>query len=301
VAHASAASPIAMGAYIPGASWDAKRIDAHTAMVGTAPAIVMWYQDWAHADVNRFAAGTLDAVVARGAMPLVTWEPWDYTGGADQPAYSLAAINGGAHDDYIRGWARDAAAWGKPFYLRFAHEMNGTWYPWAVGVNGNTAADYVSAWKHVVAIFRQEGATNVRWVWCANVIFDGSAPLAQVYPGDAWVDWVALDGYNWGTSQDWSAWQSLVGVFGQSHNALAALTNKPMMISEVASAEVGGNKATWISRGFLTDLPKRLPRVRAVIWFDENKETDWRVNSSRASLDAYRRVAASAQYQGRLP
>ena len=297
----AAAAPIAFGAYIPGAQWDATQIDAYRSLVGTAPAIVMWYQDWAHADTSGFAAGSLDAVVARGAMPLVTWEPWDYAAGPNQPAYALGAINAGTYDAYIRGWARDAAAWGKPFYLRFAHEMNGNWYPWSVGVNGNTGADYVAAWRHVVAIFRQEGATNVRWVWCPNVIFDGSAPLATVYPGDAWVDWVALDGYNWGTSQTWSQWQSLTQVFAPSHDALAALTAKPMMIAEVASAEAGGDKANWIKRGFLTDLPKQLPRVRAVVWFNENKETDWRVNSSTSSLNAYRQVAASAQYKGRLP
>ena len=179
--------------------------------------------------------------------------------------------------------------------------MHGTWYPWSVGINGNTAADDVAAWRHVVTIFRQEGATNARWVWCPNVLFASSAPFATTYPGEAWVDWVALDGYNWGTSQPWSAWQSLTEVFKPSHDALAALTAKPMMIAEVASAEVGGNKANWLKRGLLTDLPKQLPRVRTIIWFNENREMDWRVNSSPATLGAYRQVAASSQYQGRLP
>ena len=301
VAQATAAAPIALGAYVPSAMWGASKIDAYRAQVGAAPAIVMWYQDWAHAEVNGFAAGSLDAVVARGAMPLVTWEPWNYTAGADQPDYALRTIIAGNHDAYIRAWAQDAAAWGQPFYLRFAHEMNGDWYPWAIGVNGNTADEYVAAWRHVVTIFREEGASNVRWVWCANVIYAGSVPLAQVYPGDAWVDWVALDGYNWGKSQSWSSWQSFTEVFKESYDALAVLTTRPLMISEIGSAEIGGNKATWITRGFLTDLPKRMPRVRAVIWFNENKETDWRVNSSAASLNAFRQVAAAAQFKGRLP
>ena len=297
----AAAAPIALGAYIPGAPGDSSQIDAYRARVGADPAIVMWYQDWAHGDSSRFSRSNFDAVSGRGAMPLLTWEPWNYADGVDQSAYSLKAIAAGNHDAYITEWARDAGAWGKPFYLRFAHEMNGTWYPWAAGVNGNTAADYVAAWQHVVTIFRQQGATNVRWVWCANVVYAGSTPLSQLYPGDAWVDWVALDGYNWGTSQSWSGWQSLANVFVASHNELARLTGKPMMISEVASAEAGGNKATWITQGFLTDMAKRLPRVRAIIWFNENKEADWHITSSTPAANAFNKVATSAQYKGRLP
>ena len=73
------------------------------------------------------------------------------------------------------------------------------------------------------------------------------------------------------------------------------------MIAETASTELGGDKAKWITQGLLTDVPSRFPRVRAVVWFQENKETDWRVNSSSSALAAYRKAASSSTYQGRLP
>ncbi len=300
--------PIALGAYIPGAPGDPAQIDQFTVLVGAVPAVVMWYQDWAHTGIREFNPVQMNAVVARGAMPMVTWEPWDYTAGISQPAYSLARIVAGAYDLYIRQWAQNAAAWARPMYLRFAHEMNGNWYPWCFGVNGNTAAQYVAAWRHIYAIFRQEGATNVRWVWSPNVssTINGrrrgvaTPQVAALYPGDAYVNWIALDGYNWGTTQSWSHWAGLATVFGTSYTSLTKLTSKPMMLAETASTELGGNKATWITQGFLTDIPARFPRVRAVIWFNENKETDWRVNSSSAALAAYRGVAKSAIYQGRL-
>lgn len=153
----------------------------------------------------------------------------------------------------------------------------------------------------MVTIFRQEGGSNVRWVWCANVVFDGSTPPNQLYPGDEWVDWVAIDGYNWGNTQSWSSWQSLADLFVPTHDEIGRLIGKPLMISEVSSTEKGGNKANWISQGFLTDMAKRLPRVRAVVWFNENKEADGEVNSSAASLRAWSKVATAAQYKGRLP
>ncbi|MHB8647336.1 MAG: glycoside hydrolase family 26 protein [Thermomicrobiales bacterium] len=307
-ARPRAVTPIALGAYIAGAPGDPTQIDQFTALVGAAPAVVMWYQDWAHSGVRDFNPTQMNAVTARNAMPMVTWEPWDSTAGVVQPAYSLHQIIAGAYDAYIHQWARAAAAWARPMYLRFAHEMNGNWYPWCSGVNGNTSAQYIAAWKHVHAIFQQERATNVRWVWSPNVSSATygrqrgavSTQLAALYPGDASVNWIALDGYNWGMSQSWSRWTDLATVFGASYTSLAKLTSKPMMLAETASTELGGNKAAWITQGFLTDIPARFPRVRAVIWFDENKETDWRVNSSPASLAAYRGVAQSAIYQGRL-
>ena len=295
----SGPAPLALGAWIPGAPGDASRIDAFRALVGAAPAVVHWYQSWAR--FAEFPTASFDAVVTRGATPMLTWEPWDTSAGVTQPAYALRAIVAGDHDAYLQRWARAAVAWGQTLYLRFAHEMNGNWYPWSIGVNGNSAADYVAAWRHVVDIFRAEGATRVRWVWCPNVAYTGSTPFSDAYPGDGYVDWLGLDGYNAGTSRPGSAWRSLRDVFAASHDALVALSPRPMMIAEVASAEEGGDKAAWIRAGLLTDLPAALPRVQAVVWFHENKEADWRVNSSSASLAAFAEVAASAAYGGRLP
>ena len=289
---------IALGAFIPEAPAMASAIDGYTRVVGVSPAIVMWYEDWAH---NGFDPALMQTVAARGATPLVTWDPWDWSGDAiDQPAYSLSAIAAGGHDDYVRRWATAAAAWGRPLYLRFAPEMNGVWAPWEAFVNGNTPADYVAAWRHMVNIFRQQGATNVRWVWCPNVIASDALTFAPFYPGDAYVDWVGLDGYNGGTALLWGGWLSVSQLFGPSYGVLTALTSKPVMIGETASAEAGGDKAAWITQGLLTDLPAQFPAVRAMVWFDGVKETDWRVNSSPAALAAFRQVAASPLYQGSL-
>ncbi|MGH2586244.1 MAG: glycoside hydrolase family 26 protein [Dehalococcoidia bacterium] len=295
------AAPIALGAYISGAPASPAQIDAYTSLTGVAPSVVMWYVGWGASDHGEFDPAEMNAVTAHGAIPMVTWMPWDHERGPTQPTFSLKTIVTGNHDAYIRRWAAAAAAWGQPLYLRFAHEMNGTWYPWSPGLNGNTSADYIAAWRHVHGIFQQEGAGNVRWVWSPNVLTHGAGPFTEVYPGDAYVDWVALGGYNFGPTQPYQVWRSLAEVFGHSYDALAAMTSKPMMIAETASAEIGGNKAGWITRGLLSEVPSRLPRVRAVIWFHENKEADWRINSSPATLTAFRQVAASASYRGRLP
>lgn len=290
---------VALGAFIPDAPGDPAAIDAFADRVGRTPAVVLWYQHWGGASAY-FDPALLDMVIARGAMPMITWEPWVPNGGVDQPAYSLAAIARGDFDDYVDSWAVALAADGRTVYLRFGHEMNGTWYPWAAGVNGNTAADYVAAWRHVRGRFTAVGAINVRWVWSPNVAFGGSTAMTDLYPGDAYVDWLGLDGYNWGTSQSWSRWQSFAQAFGASYATITATARKPVMIAETASTELGGDKAAWISAAFAHAIPTEFPLVRAVVWFDADKETDWRIDSSEAALAAYRLVAADPAYRGTL-
>jgi beta-mannanase len=164
--------------------------------------------------------------------------------------------------------------------------MNGSWHPWAEGVNGNSAGSYVAAWRHVTGLFAAARVKNVTWTWAPAVPQDGVTSLAELYPGDAAVQRVALDGYNWGTSQTWSRWQSFGDIFGPGVAQLAALSTKPIYIGETASTELGGDKAAWISD--MWAWLAQHPAVRGLTWFDFDKETDWRLDSSPSSLQAFR-------------
>ncbi len=294
---ATGSSGIALGAFAPSLPWSFEDIDNFSTLTGHNPAIIHWFQDW----TMDFDPDYMNQAALRKAMPLVSWEPWDWNGDrTNQPEYSLRAILRGDHDAYIRRWARAAAAWGRPFYLRFAAEMNADWDTWSPQVNGNTSSEYIAVWRKVHRMFRRAGATNARWVWCPVVYYKGSTPFKAVYPGDAYVDWVGLDGYNWGNLQSWSHWQSAGDIFGQSYRMLTRMTRKPVMIPEVASTEHGGNKARWILDAFLREIPYKFPRVKAIVWFDADKETDWRVNSSSPSLSAYRKIAANRRFRAHL-
>ncbi len=110
------------------------------------------------------------------------------------------------------------------------------------------------------------------------------------YPGDAYVDWTGVDGYNWGTSQPGFAWQSFHDVFVDIYAKLAAV-GKPILIGEMASDEVGGDKAQWID-GIIPALRTDFPLIKAFVWFDIDKERHWQINSSPAALAAYGRMAS---------
>ena len=229
------------------------------------------YKNW---DEDPFAGLTVRVSWEAGAVPLLTWEPW---------GHDLRAIANGDYDGYLHDVARSGAAFGQPVLLLPAHEMNGDWYPWGLGVNGNTPGDYIRAYRHIVRIFRQEGASNVKFVWAPNV-----GTFSSLYPGDKYVDFLGLDGYNWGAK--YNEWDSFDQVFGSSYDEMVRLSNKPIIIPEFASNQDGGDKPTWIRDAFSNHLATRYPHLRGIAWFNINKETDWRVDSSDATLSAFRSV-----------
>ena len=174
------------------------------AELGRTPAIIDGFFGWSNPDgsMNPFPQGFVDSVVQRGSTPMITWTPGKSWYGpkavaAAQPDFSLTNISSGMFDSYIRSWAEAAKADKHTVYVRLMHEMNGRWYPWGAGVNGNTPSEYVAAFQHVVRIFQQVGASNVQFVWCVATGSSGSAvqsSISSYFPGDSYVSWVAMDG-----------------------------------------------------------------------------------------------------------
>jgi cellulose synthase (UDP-forming) len=258
---------------------DLATVTAFERLVHTRASIVMWYSDWAH---TRLDVSQLRAVAAHGSEPEITWEPWDYLGSARQPAYSLASIIAGRHDAYIRTWALALRRFRRPVLLRFAQEMDGSWYPWSEGVNGNRRGQFVAAWRHVWGIFHHLRATNVGFVW--SPVARGGFPLnVHQYPGNAYVDVVGLSGFNAGRAlpRSWGGWRSFGAIFDTSLAKIAAIAaSKPVQISEVATTAKGGNQTAWIKAMF-ADLAKHR-QIRSLVWFDLNKQADWAFTSARA-------------------
>ena len=283
-------------------------IEEYEAQIGRPFGLVHWFAIWGGWK-GEFNRQDLETVSRRGSIPLITWEPWASV--AKDETWSLRnGVLSGKHDAYIESWARGLAAYGKPVYLRFAHEMHHSMvYPWAVGNNGNTAQDYVAAWRHVRAIFDRHGAQNVKWVWNPQVI--GNRPIEEylsvygaVYPGHDQVDFVGLDIYNTGTDlPHWGTpyWRPFEEVLTPAYDAVAKLTaEKPILLAEVGSGEAGGSKAEWITRALTQDL-QRFPLVRGLVWFDIAKsgELAWTVKSSPGATAAW--ITANRAIAAGLP
>jgi beta-mannanase len=256
-----------LGAFVNGM----RNLPVFQTMIGKKLAVVLWYVHWQ----EPFPVSEADVVYNNGSIPLITWEPW-----VSHPSGTLTAIAAGEYDNYVREFMRAARDWGKPLFLRLGHEMNGNWYPWDGFHNGGESGPekYRQAWLYIYNVREELKAENVNLVWCPNNINVPNAAwnnIAAYYPGDQSVDWVGMDGYNWGFAD----WQSFRSVFNEGYRSLAALTDKPIMIGEFASSEQGGDKAAWIKEAIF-NIKNDFPRIKLVCWFNINKERDWRLDSS---------------------
>jgi beta-mannanase len=284
VGQAASAAPrhIPWGVYQPGVPAGMAPLSALESKLGANPDYVMWYAHWAGSS-SAYRPSDLRAVTSRGETPVITWMSDDPSGAS---AFPLRQIASGVYDSYVRSWADGLRSVRHRVLLRFDHEMNGGWSQWSAGVAGQTAADFVAAWRHIHAVFAAERATNVAWVWSPNVVYGGSTPLPLLYPGDANVDMVGIDGYNFGPSDPWHTWQSFAQVFTPTIVQVQALTRRPILVTEVASATTGGDKAAWMADMFAT--LRRTPAITGYIWFNAVAEQDWRIDSSPATTAAFR-------------
>lgn len=264
--------------FLPGASSDISVLSRFESDLGVKFDSCKWYEDWS----DPFFVDIAKKFSNHGCIPEVTWQP--QVSGAGVPYDNVIA---GQYDAYLDGFIANVKKFNGPVRISLAPEMNSEWAPWGIGANGNTTESHKVFWQYVVNRFRSQGATNVSWIWSPNVRFYGDpCSYAQIYPGDSYVDFVGLDGYNWGATQSWSVWQSFSEVFGASYNELLRLTAKNILIMEIGSTEIGGDKAAWITQMF-SDLRNRYPRIQGFTWFSINKETDWRIDSSQASKIAF--------------
>ncbi|MGC1166123.1 MAG: metal-dependent hydrolase [Solirubrobacterales bacterium] len=272
---------VSVGGYIEGADSNPRLIESYARELGRQPAIVMSYKNW---DQAPFVYDQLDGIWSTGAMPMVTWEAWDFYGSG----VSLWGIATGHHDRYLREAARAAAGWNRPLMVRFGQEMNAAWFPW-----GDQPRAFKAAWRQIVRIFRQEGASNVRWVWTPYVNTGGNLPFERYYPGARWVDWVGLDGINWGGS---FRWVSFGRAFNSSYRQLLAISSEPMMLAETGSGESGGHKGRWLS-SMLRRVVPRMQHIRAILfWSVADRRGDIRVDSSAAALGSLQQALRMPLY-----
>ena len=321
-----------LGVYYGNQGWKMDQVRAMEAWQGKRHAVVNVFTDWCNRTktMDNLFKQQLPNVWASGNVPVVTWEPYLCSAAATPGDVEVRAA-AGEYDAYLNAWAERLKAFvsgpdgtlgtadDRRVYLRLAHEMNGDWYPWGAAMGGNSPAHYQLMWQRVRGIFWAKGldARTVQWIWTVNHEDVGPWRAEDYYPGDAYVDWIGIDGYNWGASQSWSAWRTPQQVFGPMVARLRGFPmRQPLALTETASTSSTPGavnvaaKSQWITDFFAyatgTDAGARM-----IVWFNEDKEADWAVfggangdvtyRSGRTVYKAYAAYRSAVRGAGLLP
>lgn len=301
--HASA--DVMLGASLPNDGFSRDVISDFNSVVPKNLAYVNVFSSFSHGWDNLYWQSS--NVVAEGAMPMITWMPVDLQRKSDNLLPEIAL---GMWDDYLMQWGDKLMAWVNMYpeseqprlAIRFAHEFNGNWYPYS-----NTPQSYKAAWTHIHDIFNDIGVNeHVDWVWSASrTNVDDYNDFTQYYPGDSYVDWTSLDGYNWGSNYSAGNWSTFTDIFQEPYSVLVQnYPEKPIMIAETGTAEpsdlpntdygmYGDNadalqsKSVWTT-DMLTQLEESFPAIRALTVFNINKELNWSMTAEyNSGLDSW--------------
>lgn len=247
--------------------------------------VIHIYTAWGNKKIAAFPKEKVQSIVQLGSIPAITWEPWlsafdDKLMPGLRPANErdkngLKDIANGLYDDYIRQWATQAKQIKSPIILRWAHEMNDPYrYPW--GPQNNDSNDFKAAYTHVHSIFDDLKVKNVLWAWSPHPSY---GHFKAYYPGDSLVDYVAVGTLNYGTVANWSKWWSFDDIFGKYYKDLSAF-NKPIILSEFGSLNVGGDRRKWFVDA-LSTMPKKYPLINMVLFFHYDND----LTTTQQSLD----------------
>ena len=301
-AASAPSDPLLTGAYIGGSGSYASNLELFGNWLGHPPALTMEFVEGLRSRdvVSRFLANRMTPIWEAGSVPVVTWLP--STGTTTETADDIAReVADGDHDALIERWAARLRDWTigdgteRRFYFRPGHEMNGNWFPWSAD-SSSTTNDYIEMWRRIHGIFTESGldGTTMQWMWSPNADEIGGVRAEAYYPGDDYVDWVGLDGFNFGESQSYSEWRTPEEIFGSMLERMRELTGKPVALPEVASSSFRGDdytpsaKARWVRRlfSFADDND-----VRMVNWFNTEKsgvdESDWAVFGGERGTDTH--------------
>ena len=307
---------VALGVSIPDGR-DLGQLDDFRASIG-GQRVATWtiWSRWGDPGRNAFPMEAARGARARGAVPVIWWVP---TPGEQYASHQN--IIDGVHDEYIRAFAREARRYEHTLLLRFAHQANSDYLPWAWDyseTDGNTRGTFKRAWRYVHRIFRDVGARNVKFVWtvatqtCAGDGLEVSADVTNClarplgYPGHRWVDYTGFTWENWAEASPDSTvqsepWITMLKGFRPIVRRLSAVSGKPILAVAIASAPDGGNRAKWIRRGY-RGVYRHLPRIKAIMYLNVDLlglgHRDWSL--SGRSLEAYADIAATPRFQGRI-
>ena len=262
-----------LGVYAAGAPTSYGPVTEFARATRRSPNLVGYFSGWA----EPFEVSYANEVRRHGAAMITQIDP-TYA--------SVGAIAAGSYDAYLRSYADSVRDFAHPVVIGFGHEMNAPWYAW--GYQHTSPATFVAAWRHIVTLFRRQGAENVTWMWTINADRSDTGPVREWWPGGQYVTWIGIDGYYYRPSDNFT------NVFARTLDEVRTFTSKPVLLSETAVGPRAGQPEKIAN--LFAGMAKY--RTLGLVWFDETQHQgiyhqDWRIEDHRAAAAAFGREASA--------
>ena len=220
-AHSSLPSQAAsyLGVFEKGTTPSYQQVAEFAKLAGKQPNLVGYYSGWS----EQFQLSFAERVFSQGQTPYVQIDP---------TFASVSGIAAGVYDKYLITYADSVRDFSHSVVIGFGHEMNDKKYLWGYG--HVPAQTFVAAWRHIVTLFRAQGAENVTWLWTVQAETPQTGPIADWWPGKSYVTWVGIDGYYMNQADSFDS------LFGQTIKDVQGLTDKPILLSETAVGPAAG-------------------------------------------------------------
>jgi hypothetical protein len=234
--------------------------------------------------------------LARNHLLLFSWAPNSWSAGIWYPWRKVAA--GMLDRSVIEPEARRLRAFPHRVFLTFAAEPDG------VVAKEGTPAQFVAAWRHIHDVFARLGVRNVIWVWTTEGYLPHARLIKALYPGNAYVNWIGYDPYNYYTCHG-SPWTSFAQTVEPFYRWLMAnhFGGKPFMLSEFSTAQDPRNPAkvaAWYAS--IPAVVPQLPNLKALTqWNATVTGCDLRLPTSPVAVGGYRAAGLSPYFQKDVP
>lgn len=291
----------------------AKALDNFKKLVKKMPVWVYYSQNWW--DGIQFPSRSVEIIQDQGAIPFIRLMSRS-NGSANQaePKYSLKAIASGDFDDELSAWASEAKEVDGPLMVEFGPEANDCWWSWNGKWNGGAAGPelFRRAYRHIVALFREQGAHNITWCYHASAFSDPNPKdpenawntMAAYYPGDDVVDWIGLTIYGAHYAPPKENCVSFKQQFDPAYQELRQISpHKPLAIFEFSTAEdcAPVTKTEWFQEFFTLMEKGEYPLIKgACVWhskFQEDGATiNMRIDSNKSTLALFRKGIAGPTF-----
>lgn len=275
--------------------------------------------DWLDG-IIEYPAKNVEECIQAGVIPYIRLMPWSEAqtqATKKDPYLSMEQLIQGDHDMALKIYAQKVKAAGVHFMLEFGPEVNGDWFPWNGKWNGAGTKDnygdpawpdgpekFRDAFRHIVDIFRAEGAKNITWVLHLDTAWSPNSSWNEAkyyYPGDEYVDWIGLSVFGAQLpSHDWLTFLPKLKNFEKQLEAMT--TTKPILISEFAVIEDKNDpdrKAKWIKQALQSIEKGLFKRIKGISYWNspgwlENNTASFKIDTSEQSLQSYRDGVSSS-------